>query len=174
MSDDLHSTMDAVVWAKEFCKRWPSALCEIEGREGVRTGADFEDTMIGWFANAIMVGYDTANNRAADRIEELLATNEYLNSRLENVLSREAETYAEHKEQLEAARADAKEAEAYADELEKDQVDLCRQLIAAEDKLAKAMELVTFASNMDVTDWSEALDVKDQARTTLAEIEGEK
>jgi hypothetical protein len=77
-------------------------------------------------------------------------------------------------EQLEAARADAKEAEAYADELEKDQVDLCRQLIAAEDKLAKAMELVTFASNMDVTDWSEALDVKDQARTTLAEIEGEK
>ena len=77
-------------------------------------------------------------------------------------------------EQLEAARADAKEAEAYAEELAKDQVDLCRQLIAAEDKLAKAMELVTFASNMDVTDWSEALDVKDQARTTLAEIEGGK
>jgi ATP-dependent Lon protease len=109
---------------------------------------------------------------AADRIEQLVASNEYLNSRLENVLAREAETYAEHKELLEAARADAKEAEAYADELEKDQVDLCRQLIAAEDKLAKAMELVTFASNMDVTDWSEALDVKDQARTTLAEIEG--
>lgn len=75
-------------------------------------------------------------------------------------------------EQLEAARHDADEAEAYAEELAKDQVDLCRQLIAAEDKLAKAMELVTFASNMDVTDWSEALDVKDQARTTLAEIEG--
>jgi ATP-dependent Lon protease len=109
---------------------------------------------------------------AADRIEQLVASNEYLNSRLENVLAREAETYAEHKELLEAARADAKEAEAYADELAKDQVDLCRQLIAAEDKLAKAVELVTFASNMDVTDWSEALDVKDQARTTLAEIEG--
>jgi hypothetical protein len=71
MTDDLHSTMDAVVWAKEFCKRWPSALCQIEGKEGVQTGADFEDTMIGWFANAIMVGYDTANNRAADRIEAL-------------------------------------------------------------------------------------------------------
>jgi hypothetical protein len=39
-------------------------------------------------------------------------------------------------EQLEAARADAKEAEAYAEELAGDQVDLCRQLIAAEDKLA--------------------------------------
>jgi hypothetical protein len=42
-------------------------------------------------------------------------------------------------EQLTAARDDAKEAEAYADELEKDQVDLCRQLIAAEDKLAKVL-----------------------------------
>ena len=115
-----------------------------------------------------------------EQLKQLVSSNEYLNSRLENVLAREAETYAEHKELLEqlvaineAARADAKEAEAYAEELAKDQVDLCRQLIAAEDKLAKAMELVTFASNMDVTDWSEALDVKDQARTTLAEIEGE-
>jgi hypothetical protein len=115
-----------------------------------------------------------------EQLKQLVSSNEYLNSRLENVLAREAETYAEHKELLEqlvaineAARADAKEAEAYAEELAKDQVDLCRQLIAAEDKLTKAMELVTFASNMDVTDWSEALDVKDQARTTLAEIEGE-
>jgi hypothetical protein len=54
-------------------------------------------------------------------------------------------------EQLEAARADAKEAEAYAEELAGDQVDLCRQLIAAEDKLAecearlgKAVEALTF------------------------------
>jgi hypothetical protein len=42
-------------------------------------------------------------------------------------------------EQLEAARADAKEAEAYAEELAKDQVDLCSQLIAAEAKLAKTV-----------------------------------
>jgi chromosome segregation ATPase len=56
--------------------------------------------------------------KAADRIEQLVASNEYLNSRLENVLAREAETYAEHKEQLEAARADAKEAEDYAEGLE--------------------------------------------------------
>jgi chromosome segregation ATPase len=39
-------------------------------------------------------------------------------------------------EQLEAARADAKEAEAYAEELQGDLTELCRQLIAAEDKLA--------------------------------------
>jgi chromosome segregation ATPase len=43
-------------------------------------------------------------------------------------------------EQLEAARADAKEAEAYAEELEGDLTELCRQLLAAEDKLAKAVE----------------------------------
>ena len=49
-------------------------------------------------------------------------------------------------EQLEAARADAKEAEAYAEELAGDQVDLCRQLIAAEDKLAKATWLLTEAA----------------------------
>ena len=82
-------------------------------------------------------------------------------------------------EQLEAARADAKEAEAYADELAGDQVDLCRQLIAAEDKLAKAVEALTFytcaengCGNCPEQDrgrvscgWT--------ARATLAEIEGE-
>jgi hypothetical protein len=47
------------------------ALCQIEGKEGAQGGDDFEATMIGWFANAIMVGYDTANNGAADRIEAL-------------------------------------------------------------------------------------------------------
>jgi hypothetical protein len=95
-------------------------------------------------------------------------------------------------EQLEAARADAKEAEAYAEELAGDQVDLCRQLIAAEDKLAKAMEgLREIASEASVTvhthnkgginytrmyeDWRK-LAVKriDKARATLAEIEGGK
>jgi hypothetical protein len=32
---------------------------------------------------------------------------------------------------------------------------------------------LSHASNMDATDWSEALDVKNQARATLAEIKGE-
>jgi hypothetical protein len=44
---------------------------------------------------------------------------------------------------------------------------------ALTDKLAKAVEALSFASNMDATDWSEALDVKNQARATLAEIKGE-
>jgi hypothetical protein len=43
-------------------------------------------------------------------------------------------------EKLEAARADAKEAEAYAEELQGDLTELCRQLIAAEDKLAELGE----------------------------------
>lgn len=41
-------TVDAKIWAEEFVKRNP--------------GAD-EATMVGWFANAIMAGYDTANQR---------------------------------------------------------------------------------------------------------------
>jgi len=43
-------TMDAAVWAAEFVKLHP--------------GAD-EGSMIGWFANAIMAGYDTAQSKAA-------------------------------------------------------------------------------------------------------------
>jgi hypothetical protein len=43
-------TMDAQIWAAEFVKLNP--------------GAD-EGNMIGWFANAIMAGYDTAQHRAA-------------------------------------------------------------------------------------------------------------
>ena len=64
--------------------------------------------------------------QTADRIEQLINLNEAL------------------VELLDTARADAKEAEAYAEELAKDQVDLCSQLIAAEDKLEKAVEALTF------------------------------
>jgi hypothetical protein len=74
-------------------------------------------------------------------------------------------------EQLKAARADAKEAEAYADELAGDQVDLCSQLIAAEDKLAQAVEalrgVMQHMPDYADTAWQDA-------RATLAEIEGEK
>ena len=38
-------TMDAMVWAEEFCKQYP--------------GFDKQEA-VGWFANAIMAGYDTA------------------------------------------------------------------------------------------------------------------
>ena len=48
----LYGQFDAVVWAREFCRLNP--------------GAD-EATMIGWFANAIMTGYDEAHRRAAPK-----------------------------------------------------------------------------------------------------------
>lgn len=41
-------TMDAQVWAEKFCEQFP----------GVDKGV-----MLGWFANAIMAGYDTARSR---------------------------------------------------------------------------------------------------------------
>ena len=74
MTDDanLHGTLDASVWAAEFCKRWPSALCQIAGKEGVSDGPDFEATMIGWFANAIMTGYDKAL-AASPEVQALIA-----------------------------------------------------------------------------------------------------
>lgn len=57
---NLHSTTDARIWAQEFCKNWPTALSQVEGREGVETESDFYDIMVGWFANAIMSGIDNA------------------------------------------------------------------------------------------------------------------
>ena len=93
-------------------------------------------------------------------------------------------------EQLEAARADAKEAEAYAEELAGDQVDLCRQLIAAEDKLAKAVEALRklhhavcgetgFAACVRLDSglaypWPALDEADEMTRAIIAEIEGEK
>ncbi len=57
MIDEVLGT-DAEIWAKAFCKRYPVALCAIEGKEGATLGDDFEDTMRGWFANAIETGRD--------------------------------------------------------------------------------------------------------------------
>ena len=58
--DLLHEMgTDAAKWAAAFCQRYPSALSQIEGREGVVQGGDFEDVMRGWFANCIMHTLDT-------------------------------------------------------------------------------------------------------------------
>ena len=86
-------------------------------------------------------------------------------------------------EQLEAARADAKEAEAYAEELAGDQVDLCRQLIAAEARVAVLEGALTLAANRlhwasvqfdtGTTNFITVGEWADEARATLAEISGE-
>lgn len=47
----LQSTMDAQVWAAEFAKLFEGGECPDEG------------TMLGWFANAIMVGHDHARRQ---------------------------------------------------------------------------------------------------------------
>jgi hypothetical protein len=77
-------------------------------------------------------------------------------------------------EQLEAARADAKEAEAYAEELARDLVKADNDINDRDAKLAKAVEVLTrllaTAHADDHDGWQDAL--KD-ARTALAEIEGE-
>lgn len=98
-------------------------------------------------------------------------------------------------EQLEAARADAKEAEAYAEELEKEKREAALDALAAygqasdayevqleaEAKLAKAVEALRFYSTQDVcyprtgpVSFAGFDDNGRKARATLAEIEGEK
>lgn len=48
-------TMDAQIWAEKFCEQFP--LMD-------------KATMIGWFANAIMAGFDTASLKARQAQEE--------------------------------------------------------------------------------------------------------
>jgi hypothetical protein len=57
-------TVDAKVWAEEFCKRL--SLAEYEGSDHDQMG-----TMIAWFANAIMAGYDTAQMRSGAEVKAL-------------------------------------------------------------------------------------------------------
>jgi hypothetical protein len=59
----LLNTMDAAVWAKEFCR--------ITGKEHP---ADI-DTMRAWFANAIMAGYDIGRQKLRDEIGLTVAQN---------------------------------------------------------------------------------------------------
>ena len=82
---NLHDTTDASVWAHEFCKRFTSAFCEIEGKEGVMIGDDYEATMLGWFANAIMAGVDSKARLSVARIEELEAENKRLNEQMDAI-----------------------------------------------------------------------------------------
>ena len=61
-----NTSMDAKVWAKEFMRLYQKKYnWEVD-----------EELMIGWFANAIMAGYDRANRKIAkaisDRIKEKL------------------------------------------------------------------------------------------------------
>jgi len=49
----LHSTMDAQVWAQEWCRIAREIVASNDERELIDEG-----WMIGWFANAIMMGWD--------------------------------------------------------------------------------------------------------------------
>ena len=62
---NLHGTMDAEIWVKEWMKT-------IKKHPEIPTD---EGTMLGWFANAIMAGYDAAKrkevNLAKSRLHQL-------------------------------------------------------------------------------------------------------
>jgi len=48
---ELYGNMDAQVWAKEFCEKLKDSSFLVDAEDAI-------GTMIGWFANAIMTGYD--------------------------------------------------------------------------------------------------------------------
>jgi Lar family restriction alleviation protein len=169
MSDDLKPC--------PFCGGDKNIVCttEYDGRDAYAVSCRYHEC----HGSIFTLGY----GYFADRAEAIAAWNtrtpdpriEALTEQLKTVLDREAATTARYDakletltEQLEAARADAKEAEAYAEELAKDQVDLCSQLIAAEDKLAKAMEGLNYCINAPFSGWTIA---QGYARALLAEIE---
>lgn len=63
----LHSTMDAEMWAEEFLKINKDKLESLD-----------LDTMRAWFANSIMCGYDTANQRRDDDAHKLIKLKELI------------------------------------------------------------------------------------------------
>lgn len=77
---NLHDTTDAAIWAREFCKLWPSALCQIRGNEGVSQGDEFEHVMLGWFANAIMAGVDSEARKHQANQKKGLVSDEILDA----------------------------------------------------------------------------------------------
>lgn len=54
----LLATTDAMVWAQEFCRIFDGWQVWFDG-PGDRPQIVDEGLMVGWFANAIMVGYDS-------------------------------------------------------------------------------------------------------------------
>jgi DNA repair exonuclease SbcCD ATPase subunit len=108
----------------------------------------------------------------ADRIEALIVEKKYL---LERVMEQD-DLIEALTEQLEAARADAKEAEAYAEELEAklaEAVEALRKLhhaVCGETGIAACVRLDSGLAYP----WPALDEADEMTRTTLAEIEGEK
>ena len=119
--------------------------------------------------------YDVRNlvhlaSSQADRIEALTAKVKLMDDldaingeKIEALIAEQSNlVVAAHREGYDQARAVSSELRRA----------MAERIMEHEANLAKAVEALSFASNMDATDWSETLDVKNQARATLAEIKG--
>jgi hypothetical protein len=60
----LYKTTDARVWAEEFCRVFGEKIPAIK---------DEQDWVHGWFANAIMLGYDAGKRDAEKELDHLRA-----------------------------------------------------------------------------------------------------
>ncbi len=63
--------MDAMVWAEEFCRILDGKTIKTSGEDDDPDSINV-GTMIGWFANSIMAGYDRGHTRGAHKALERL------------------------------------------------------------------------------------------------------
>jgi hypothetical protein len=74
MTDEEYRAMsdsfDAMLWAMNFCKQFNGASV-VSNVEGELPGEINEGTMVGWFANFGMKGYDLGVSHQRDREERL-------------------------------------------------------------------------------------------------------
>jgi len=66
--ENLLDTMDGKRWSEEFCQRFPQ--CEI-------------DDVLGWFCNAIMVGYDGGRKVGIKEVVDWVRHNQFLCHKVE-------------------------------------------------------------------------------------------
>lgn len=74
---DLHTSMDAKIWAKEFWRLFGNSKDRID-----------EELIFSWFSNAIMCGFDHANQRSFEKNKELEEQNKILREELSSAARR--------------------------------------------------------------------------------------
>lgn len=92
---NLNDTMDATLWTREFCRTNP---------------AIDKSTMLGWFANAIMAGYDEARRRYEKPQDAEVSRDDVIPSLRERELAQENARYVDENKRLQALNVELESA----------------------------------------------------------------
>lgn len=131
--DPLFQTMDAKAWSEAWART-------IQERPGIPYD---EGTMISWFANAIMRGYDAAANKAIDADIAELDGDQYHRDAMRTAAGPEVFHYANNRERMmDVCNTD------FADETNVDHVEECKGLIDNE-FVTDAVDYLNASARMD-------------------------